>query len=184
MELPDFLLEMSKQINTQDNRYTADPVFEVRYKNYIVTEEYYNEHHFVIFNEDGDALYTSHLDNDYTDLASYLFEYHHEWCLDWCEFNSVEGEYDETLEYEFVDTFNEKFNPEDLKYIVDSLPPDFKLLHMQEIEVTVNTHLTEQGAKDFIKRKQHDYPKLYTYATSLVFCEQMKQLRNWIKSLT
>ncbi len=29
--IPDFLLEMSKQINTQDNRITAEPIWQVCY---------------------------------------------------------------------------------------------------------------------------------------------------------
>lgn len=35
-----------------------------------------------------------------------------------------------------------------------------------------------------IKRKQHDYPPLYTYAISLCYCWNMIELRNWIKSLS
>tara|TARA_R100000805_G_C3494359_1_gene27122 strand:- start:16 stop:315 length:300 start_codon:yes stop_codon:yes gene_type:complete len=89
-EIPEFLLEMSKQLNEQDNRATDDPLFEVRYK-----------------------------------------------------------------------------KP-----------------HMQEIEVTVNSHFTEVDANAFIKRKQQEYPELYTYAISMCYCESMKQLRNWIMSLS
>ena len=44
--------------------------------------------------------------------------------------------------------------------------------------------LTEEDANWFIKRKQHDYPKLYTYVESLCFCPQMIELRGWIKSLS
>ena len=55
---------------------------------------------------------------------------------------------------------------------------------MQEVEITVNSHFTEKGAQQFIDRKQHDYPKLYIYAISLCYVEQMRQLRDWIKGLS
>jgi hypothetical protein len=38
-EIPGFLLEMSKQLNEQDNRITADPLFEVRYKNTLLPKK-------------------------------------------------------------------------------------------------------------------------------------------------
>jgi hypothetical protein len=57
-------------------------------------------------------------------------------------------------------------------------------IHLQETEEVVKTCLTEADANWFIQRKQHDYPKLYTYAESMCFCPQMIELRNWIMSLT
>ena len=108
-------------------------------------------------------------------MAEYLVENYKAWCLEWCEENDVEINAGAFIEY-----FKDDYDPDGWL----DLPDDIKTLHMQEIEVTVNTHFTEADAKAFIERKQHDYPKLYTYATSLCFCWNMIELRQWIMSLT
>ena len=174
-QIPDFLIEMSKQLNTQDNRLTADPLFEVRYKNYLVTESGYSEHHWEIIDDEGQTLFHS-IDGDFNLLSEHLIEFHEDWCSAWLIENDIEIELD-------VDKFSEAlFDHFDFDY--DDLPSDLKKLHMQEVEITVNSHFTEAGARAFIKRKQHDYPKLYTYATSLCYCPQMIELRGWIKGLS
>ena len=181
-QIPQFLIEMSKQLNEQDNRITADPLFEVRYKKYLVTEEYYNQHHWEVINNEGDSYYHSENDEDLNELAEYLFECHTEWCSEWLESEDIEHEMnpdDYSVLEAFKSVFNDKFN-----FSWHDLPDELKKLHMQEIEVTVNSHFTEADAKAFIARKQHDYPPLYTYVISMCFCEKMKQLRNWIKDLT
>ena len=174
MEYPKFLVEMSKQLNTQGNRMTADPLFEVRYKQSLVTEEGYNESHFEIISEEGDTLYHSEKSDDYSKLAEHLIENEEEWCNSWCEENEVElcGE-------AFIEYFKDNYDHE-----LYDLPDDIKKLHMQEIEVTVNSHFTEADANAFIDRKQHDYPKLYTYAISMCYCWNMVELRQWIMSIT
>ncbi|EGR2446752.1 TPA: DNA N-6-adenine-methyltransferase [Vibrio cholerae] len=48
IEIPDFLIEMSKQMHEQNNRITADPIWQVRHKQYLVTEQGYNESHWEI----------------------------------------------------------------------------------------------------------------------------------------
>lgn len=175
-EIPDFLMEMSKRINQQDNRMTSDPMFEVRYKDYLVTEEGYNESHWEFVSDDGDVLYHSGRDESFDDLALYLYENESDWCSCWiCENNLSDVQVDE---FAFIELFNEHFN---LDY--DEIPDGVRKIHMQEIEVTVNSHFTEADAQAFIDRKQHDYPRLYIYATSLCFCWNMIELRNWIKGL-
>lgn len=174
-EIPKFLIEMSNQINIQNNRMTADPLFEVRYKQNLVAEEGYNESHFEIISEEGICLYHSVNSDNYNDLAEYLLEDYKGWCYGWCEAEEVKFKKDT-----FLECFNNNYDHDGW---VD-LPDDIKKLYMQEIEVTVNSHMTEAGAEAFIKRKQHDYPKLYTYAISLCFCPQMMELRNWIRELT
>ena len=175
MEIPKFLTEMSKQINEQNNRYTADPLFEVRYKTSLITEAGYNESHYEIISEDGYTLYHSDKSDDYTELAEHLFEHEIEWSR-----SLVEDELsDISDEVGFIDWFNNNFDDD-----ICDLPSEIRKLHMQTIEVTVNSHFTEVGAQQFINRKQHDYPKLYIYAISLCYVVQMVELRNWIKSLT
>ena len=175
MEIPKFLTEMSEQMNNEDARCTADPLFEVRYKTSLVTEAGYNESHYEIISEGGYTLYHSKKSDDYTELAKHLFEYEIEWAKELIE-DELDDEGDEEV---FIDWFNGNFDDE-----IYDLPTDVRKLHMQTIEVTVNSHFTEVGAQQFINRKQHDYPKLYIYAISLCYVEQMVELRNWIKSLT
>ena len=44
-EIPDFLLKMSEQLNTQDNRITADPLWMVCYDKEYPTSEDYGEYY-------------------------------------------------------------------------------------------------------------------------------------------
>ena len=173
MEIPDFLKEMSKQMNEQNNRCTADPLFEVRYKTSLVTESGYNESHFEIMDEEGRTLHHSGKDSDYGGLAEHLVEHHQGWCISWCEDHDIE-----LKEGAFTEYFPCDFDPD-----IEDLPGEIKALSMQEIEITVNSHFTEIDAQAFIDRKQHDYPKLYIYAISMCYCWNMTKLRNWIKGL-
>jgi hypothetical protein len=184
--IPSFLLEMSKQMHEQDNRATNAPSWQVRYKTHLVTEEGYSEHHWEIADtEDGITLYHSIHDDNYDGLFEHLFDCQPDWLIEWAEAHAsmdvkapdgdIEGDcYDALLA-----AFNNTFNPD-----WHDLPDGIKKFYMQEIEVVVRTCLTEADAKAFITRKQHDYPPLYTYVESMVFCPQMILLRNWILSLT
>lgn len=183
-EIPQFLIEMSKQLNEQNNRMTADPLFEVRYKKYLVTEEGYNESHFEIIDDDCNTLHHSGNDSDYSALAEYLYENEKEWCDSWlednCSIDDLDSDYiDQFTLGEFTELFCDNYQYDGW---ID-LPDELKIIHLQEVEETVNSHFTEADAQAFIDRKQHDYPKLYIYAISLCYCENMAKLRNWIKGL-
>jgi hypothetical protein len=185
MEIPSFLLEMSKQMNEQHNRYTADPIWQVRYKKYLITEEGYNENHWEIAGvEEGNTLYHSENDSDFNDLLDYLLENNPDWVIEWAEeyadmdIKNADGDIDDDCLNTLKSEFNDNFEPE-----WHELPDSVKKFHMQEIEVVVKSCLTEKDANAFIERKQHDYPELYTYVESMCFCPQMIELRNWIMSL-
>lgn len=176
-EIPEFLLEMSKQIRYQDNRCTAEPIYQVRCQRYVVTEEGYNESHWELHAPDSDGRPI------YSTLSGFINDdYHSEFYEeneDWCNFELVEAGFDPTLE-----SFIDNFDFYEYKNDCNDWPYDYKVIHMQETEEVVKTCLTESDAEWFIKRKQHDYPKLYTYVESMVFCPQMIELRNWILSLS
>lgn len=181
MKLPDFLLEMSKQMNNENNRYTADPVWQVRCKRTRPTAEAFSdifeiidhegEYCLVATNKENDNIneqIVDYLDCDAEDLPI-IFE-------SWVDANSngdsLSGE--DKIQY-FLENFD---------YSHDKLE-GFEVLWVEEYEdIVQGAFLTEQDANWFINRKQHDYPKLYTYVESLYFCPQMKELRAWIKSLT
>lgn len=174
-EIPDFLIEMSKQMKSQNNRLTADPLFEVRYKTHLITQEGYNDTHWEVVCEDGYTLYHSENSENLGILSEYLLDSDEGWCKSWCEENEIEFSADN-----FMSSFEDDF---DFDFDYFDMPEGVRKFHMQEIEVTVNSHLTESDAQAFIDRKQHDYPKLYIHAISMCYCENMTKLRNWIKSL-
>lgn len=189
IEIPAFLLEMSQQMHQQDNRCTAEPIWQVRCKRYLPTEEGYDEHHWEIVDTDGDATALYRSDKcDKKALAEWLAENDHQWCSNWLFDNDIESEYSDithvhgpAFDEVFINAFIDKFNVESDH---DQLPDPLKKFHLQETEEVIKTCFTEADALAFIARKQHDYPKLYTYVESMVFCPQMIQLRHWIMSLT
>lgn len=160
-KIPDFLLEMSQQMAEQDNRYTSHPFWQVRCKEYVVTEEGYNDHHWLLCNDEGE-FFSSHIDGC---VNTALLENYPEFCKSWENKNS--------------ESFLEEFDIDS-----DSLPSDVRRIYMQEIEEVVSTHLTQHDAEWLIKRKQHDFPPLYTYVESAYWSPQLKQLQDWIISLT
>lgn len=156
-ELPSFLIEMSKQMNEQPNRSTSHPFWQVRCKRYLPTEQGYNDHHWVLCDDDGEFFRS---DGD-EDLHEVMLDRFPEFC--------------EELE----EGFSEWFDPD-----IDDLPDCVRKIYVQETEEIVTTHLTESDALWFIKRKQHDYPPLYTYVESAYWSPQLRELQDWIKSLT
>lgn len=180
-EIPAFLLEMSKQMNKDDKRCTAHPFWQVRNKEYVVTEEGYNEHHFEICGDDG-CIYRSDIDKDYDDLAYDLLEESESWCIEWLQENvdSCEDLSEQEFSREkFRSEFCENFDPD-----IHDLPSNYKRVFMQEIDVVLTTHMTQADAEWFINRKKHDYPNAYTYVESAYWSPQLKQLQDWIKGLT
>jgi len=162
IEIPDFLLEMSKQMSEQPNRSTAHPFWQVRCKRYIITEAGYDEHHWELIDEEFGVIYRSDSDEDCNTI---LLERYPEFCSRWKKLN---GDY-------FLEEFEVDY---------DGLPRGVTKVYLQEIEEIVTTHLTEHDANWFIRRKQHDYPKLYTYVESAYWSPQLKQLQDWVISLT
>ncbi len=170
IEIPEFLLEMSKQMHEQDNRLTAHPIWTVCYDEEYVTQDGYNESYIAAFDEEGNKICN---DDDLTELAEYLEENHEDW------FNKFLADYGVNDSEEPHEEFCSLFCVE-----TDDLPEGLKFLAIAKRMKPVKYCLTESDAKAFIKRKQHDYPKLYTYVESMVFCPQMIDLRNWIMSLS
>ena len=178
-EIPEFLIELSKQMNQQDNYGTAHPFFQVRNKRYVITEEDYNEHHWEIVSLcDNEVVYRSDIDSDFSRLAEDLDIYHPEWCVEWtCHKDLAEGE----DEMSFSDVFNLKFDPTEELYL---LPENYKKIRLQEVEEVISTHLTEAEADWFIERKEHDYPRAYKWTASAYWSNDIKNLQDWIKGLT
>ena len=113
-------------------------------------------------------------EEDHTDIFDYLKEYHPDWCMNLIN-ESDEGEDD-------IDELSNWFDPDSF---CCELPNELTIerLAMKKERTIIKSCLTEDDAMFFIKRKQHDYAPLYTYVESMVYCPQMIELRNWIKSL-
>lgn len=180
IEIPEFLLEMSKQMNTDPNRCTAHPFWQVRCKRYLVTEEGYNESHWELHAEDSEGYPVFSTKPHYDNIAASedFEERNKKWCSEWIE---------ENIDSECIgedSSFTDFFDFEGYQDSGDDWPEGYKVIHLQETEEVVSTHLTEAGALQFIKRKQHDYPELYTYVESAYWSPQLRELQDWIKSLT
>lgn len=165
--IPDWLMEMSNQMRTQDNRGTSHPFFQVRCKEYLPTDPECSADRWEIVGDDGVVC----TQGDEGGFIDYLLANHADWCKQWNEQNYDEESDRDALESWFDPTGGE-------------LPDPLRLIWTQEVEKIVSTHLTEAGAIQFINRKQHDYPKLYTYAESAYWSPQLRQLQDWIISLS
>jgi hypothetical protein len=161
-KIPDFLIEMSKQMSEQESRMTAHPFWQVRCKRYLVTDPSYDGHHWELCNCEG-VFYRSDIHDE---ANQEILERYPEFAEEWEKEN--EG-----------DNFLEDFDVNN-----DDLPDDVNMVWVQETEEIVSTHFTKHDAEWFIKRKQHDYPPLYTYVESAYWSPQIKQLQDWIISLT
>lgn len=170
-EIPDFLIEMSKQMNEQPNRCTAHPFWQVRCKREVTCAEG-REDFWVIVDtgNDYEEIYSSETCNT-EEFVLYMIEHYHGWVVDWqddndCPFNASNFEVENEI-HRLPDGYNE----------LEKIP-------MQRIEQVVTTHMTQADAEWFIKRKQHDYPPLYTYVESAYWSPQLRDLQDWIISLT
>lgn len=171
IEIPEFLLEMSKQMNEQPNRSTSHPFWQVRCKREITCcagrEDFWvivdvkNEYHEIYNSENPDVGL----------FCDYMTEYYTEWVAEWEESN----------ELVFCSA---NFSIDDEIYNIPDGYEELEVIPMQRIEEVVSTHLTQHDAEWFIKRKQHDYPKLYTFVESAYWSPQFKQLQDWIKELS
>tara|TARA_R110000851_G_scaffold85090_1_gene185181 strand:- start:1 stop:453 length:453 start_codon:yes stop_codon:yes gene_type:complete len=146
----------------------------------MATEEGYNDHHWELHSEDseGYADYSTALHCDNSSAIQEFEEKNKRWCQDWMAENAEE------LGGTEGSSFSDFFDFEDHQNYFNEWPEGYRIVHLQEYEDIVSTHLTEVDAKWFINRKQHDYPKLYTYVESAYWSPQIKELRAWVLSLT
>ena len=160
MDIPNFLIEMSKQLNEQGNRVTAEPIFQVRCDRYITCAEDREDYWSIVDtgNEYSEIYRSDKCDTDY--FFSYMRENYAEWVDEW--------------ESNEEDEFNpDNFDVEDSHLDLPDGYDQLERISMQKIHEVVKSCLTEFDAQSFIDRKQHDYPKLYIYVESMVFCHQL-----------
>ena len=142
MNIPSFLLEMSKQINTQDNRITAEPIWQVCYDKEHVTADGYEN--YVTYGDINDGEYSlifssesgSYADNDHA--TDWLMEHKPDFCME------LSARRDEPVkDMDFEDIFHE----------IDDC--NIQQNFMTRRREVVKSCLTESDAEWFIQRKQH-----------------------------
>lgn len=196
---PDWLIEMSRQMNAQTSRSTSHPFWQVRHKDYLVTEEGYSESHWELWGEEDEVLpsYSSKEDFDNSEALQEFYQKNEGWCDDWVDsqvddenidvdeaFEEFKGTRDEWEDDKNFYLFSENFDFVAFKDSWEDWPEGYKIIHLQEIEKTVWTGLSESAANEFIQRQQHNYPKLYTYVESAYWSPEFSRLMDWIKGLS
>jgi len=175
MEIPKFLAEMSEQMNNEDVRCTAEPIWTVCYDKWLTCADDRGDKNILLLCDGGDHYIECDEDN-YAEIFDYMKDYHPEWCM------NLIHEYEE--EEDDIDELSNWFDPDELYSYTMPDGLTIEKIAMQKERTIVKSCLTEDDARYFIQRKQHDYAKLYTYVESMIFCPQMIELRAWIKSLT
>ena len=165
IEIPDFLVELSKQMNSDPVRCTSHPFWQVRCKRLIPTSEEHGDGRFEIIH-DCESIFYSELSGD-DDFIDYMAENFPDWVNNLKRNQQVEDFEDLYIDWDFL-----------------NLPSGVDKVYLQEIEQVVWTGLTQSAAEQFIARKQHDYPKLYTWVESAYWSPQLRELQDWIKGLT
>jgi hypothetical protein len=165
VEIPDFLLEMSKQMNTQDCRMTSHPLYQVRYLEYLPTAAELSSTHSVIINDDNyEEVYdTRNPSEQFENYLKYTFS-------NWCK-NLVEETGFDTVDeavHEYCENTTEFYE----------LPDQLRQVYMQSIEKIASVHFTEVAAREFIKTHQHNYPPLFVYVDSAYRNAEIIQLQN------
>lgn len=176
-EIPEFLIKLSKQMNSDPKRMTAHPLWQVRTTEFIVTEQGYNEHHWEVIDDECGVVYRS--DNgDLCELAKFLEDDYPDY------FSGVIDDYRDGEEPDFdVSEIDEFVSAFDIDF--EDLPDGLNRIYVQEVERVLSTHLTEADAEWFINRCSHHYStKLYTYVESAYWAPELRELQDWIKSLT
>ncbi len=159
--LPNFIFEISEEINKQPNRCTSHPFWQVRCKRFVPTYDGYDEHHKVLVDDGGEFWRSDKCEE------SHIFDYLEDYYSEWVEDNGG------------IDQIKIGFDIEWFEF-----PENIVCLPVREVEEVVSTHLTQSDADWFIERKQHDYPPLYTWVESAYWSPQIKQLQDWLKCLT
>lgn len=81
-DVPDFLLEMSKQMSEQSNRVTSDPICQIRHKKWITCDPESSDHWTLIYGADNLEVFDSE-NGDETELFRCLRENEPLWVYDW-----------------------------------------------------------------------------------------------------
>lgn len=181
MDIPKFLIEMSEQMNVEDVRCTAEPIWMVCYDKWLTCADGRGDKEIYLINDHSEY---AECDNE-SEVITYMHDNH----TDWIHSIKVQKYEDDCLcdDYDSLEHYLESDDFElDLDYSTYVYPTNLEIekICMQKEMTVVKACLTQNDADYFIGRKQHDYAPLYTYVFSMIYSPQMIELRGWIKSLT
>tara|TARA_R110001632_G_scaffold72697_3_gene167862 strand:- start:673 stop:1215 length:543 start_codon:yes stop_codon:yes gene_type:complete len=176
VKIPEFLVEMSQQMQSEHIRMMEHPIWQVCYDDKIPTKEDFCDG-YRIFTREGRVLFDSQscadqfrfIDDAVDNFGALVRSY-----------NKEKNEGDSEYSFSFKDDFDIDYNFEDSCFDDDDI---YKKYYYTKVRTVVKSCLTEQEAVAYIKRRQHDHWPLYTYVYSMDYCPQMIELRNWIKGL-
>jgi len=169
----EFLKNFKKELKTQNNRYTSNPLYVIMDKKELVTAGGYNEHRSCWMDDEG---------TEWKTLES-LFDY-------------LEENYSEELEayYELdeddisiKEMFLEDHNDGTEEIYVKGLTDKFTLVHLQKFDNIKGSGVYsffENDAKEHLESNRSHYSKgAHTHACSLWRSPRMEKLLNWIRDV-
>ena len=168
----EFLKNLKKELETQNSRYTSNPLYVIMDKKELVTAGGY-EHRSCWMDEEG---------TEWETLES-LFDYLEENYSDYLEEN-----YSEVLDgLSIKEKFLEDHNDGTEEIYVKGLTDKFTLVHLQKFDNIKGSGVYsffENDAKEHLESNRYHYNKgAHTHACSLWRSPRMEKLLNWIQQV-
>ena len=98
MKIPDFLIEMSKQMQTENVRCTSEPIWMVCYDKWLTCADNRGDKTIALLCDEDHHIECD--DSDYTEIFDYLKQNHEDWCMRFIhDFDEEEEDIDELSSY-------------------------------------------------------------------------------------
>jgi hypothetical protein len=185
VEVPDWMLELSRQLNTQDNRGTADPVWELRVRKkvwgfdettanafgWLYRDDYVEVEDEPLLESDELSLLEAY---DSLHIMWEDYDYHHLW----------DGDEDEPGHTPRPRTLVEWLDAHYREYHEDYVGPYFRSGWRERVEVH-KTFMTLAGLEEYLEINGHNVPKdRVVYVNCNYRNREYTRLREWLMSLT
>lgn len=151
---------LKKELETQDNRATAEPMFVVFSKReYPTTSDYSYDRSYYLEHSDHDEVgetkeeVLEYLKEQYEDDEDYIRE------------QKAIKELEDASEYDFDDLLFEKF--------------EIQQVYVFEVPQFEQAFFTEKAAKRYLEINGHNLTKPFLYVTSMYRNEEMQEIRNY-----
>ena len=169
----EFLKNLKKELETQNNRHTYNPLYVIMDKKELVTAGGYNEHRSCWMDEEGTEWETLE------ELFEYLEEHYNEELESHYELDGDES----TIKEMFLDDHSDGCE----ELYVKGLTDKFTLVHLQEFDNIQGSGVYsffENDAKEHLESNRYHYNKgAHTYACSLWRSPRMEKLLNWVRQV-
>jgi hypothetical protein len=177
----DFIDNVRKNLNTQNDRSTSYPLFCVFEKKEIVVDGEYDFDYEVFVDEEDSENYVNCNDEEWQLKFIEVFEDEIE---DFIEEMKETNQWDEE-EYDLTDKEEIKRFVDKITNISCSFLYDWgyaiRKIYIKENDEFVTACFTEEGANNYLKINGHNLKKPFIYVTSLYRNEEMITIRNLLK---